>query len=468
MFGHRQLVELSKALGYQSTSGMCHGYALSWAQAVCISSQAEQHFYKRIQIIKDLGDIEKITAKIKQAYTNLQRSEQLGEALLWLDVQAWLDVMNLYHSARQYLGFFDGYVSQIVGIDKIMAHARPVETDGKVFNCLYQRPSFLNTEELKKLLFACKTFVGSRRCAFIIHGFTHTVAISWQNRTKKWRCVDANGLELASPYWDLSTDALVKRLVRTVGQGQEFIPFNLKLIASSDSSFELSALDLFDGADFIKQESDRKTRKGMSSILWASFMGHTQVVKCALAAGQQATAAYDSWSALTLAAKEGFFDTVSVLLENSPSYPKKSVIRALNMAIKYNHPKVVNVILTLSTQLDKKRLPICYALKIGHAQIAKLLIEQSENVNIVDCKGLTPLMRACIACHDSKIFELLLAKGAYQNIKNRAGKTALDLARDNNNTVAQAKLSPIFSTLSFFSSTETNNIKPESKPLTLT
>jgi len=66
----------------------------------------------------------------------------------------------------------------------------------------------------------------------------------------------------------------------------------------------------------------------------------------------------------------------------------------------------------------------------GWKEAAEVLLNHKANVNKQDKEGYTPLMRAAFNSHD-EIVKLLLAKGADPKLKEKKGKTALDLAEEN-------------------------------------
>ena len=70
---------------------------------------------------------------------------------------------------------------------------------------------------------------------------------------------------------------------------------------------------------------------------------------------------------------------------------------------------------------------LMYAANNGRKEIAELLIAKGADVNIKDKSGYTPLYAAAIDGH-WEIAELLIAKGVDVNAKDSIGMTALDWA----------------------------------------
>ena len=65
------------------------------------------------------------------------------------------------------------------------------------------------------------------------------------------------------------------------------------------------------------------------------------------------------------------------------------------------------------------------AVEAGHRRIVKLLLNAGASPNVADEEGTTPLM----VVEDAEIAQALLARGAQRGARNRASRTALDVAR---------------------------------------
>jgi ankyrin repeat protein len=76
----------------------------------------------------------------------------------------------------------------------------------------------------------------------------------------------------------------------------------------------------------------------------------------------------------------------------------------------------------------------------GQAAVVELLLDRGASIDAPDTEaGATPLHYAA-SWNRRPTVELLLKRGADATLRNKAGKTALDLARDNNAGEALALL----------------------------
>lgn len=73
-----------------------------------------------------------------------------------------------------------------------------------------------------------------------------------------------------------------------------------------------------------------------------------------------------------------------------------------------------------------------FCIYFNHIQTFILLLRAGVDINLVDNKGLTPLMK-CAEVGNKEILELLILMGADINIKNESGDTALSIAIKNKN-----------------------------------
>eukprot|EP00966_Prymnesium_polylepis_P017710 408107-Prymnesium_polylepis.1 len=85
----------------------------------------------------------------------------------------------------------------------------------------------------------------------------------------------------------------------------------------------------------------------------------------------------------------------------------------------------------------------------GEPELVEILCAAGANVNAQNKNGVTPLM-AAVRYEDEQVIELLLGAGADMQVKDKRGRTAVDLARTNNDLLTALGLG-------------TNEVKPEVK-----
>jgi ankyrin repeat protein len=173
-------------------------------------------------------------------------------------------------------------------------------------------------------------------------------------------------------------------------------------------------------------------------------------------------------TALMLAADQGHVDTVKLLLQHgaSPDIQNKVGGAALMLASFNGHLEVVTELLKAGADVNAKTKSGDTALMIASArqnetavQIINLLLDQKADINAQDKEGYTSLMRAVDfppippgplsrRAKDKKEYDNLLRKaeiqlmivkslvmrGADLGLRDRRGRTALEIARMNHQT----------------------------------
>ena len=166
----------------------------------------------------------------------------------------------------------------------------------------------------------------------------------------------------------------------------------------------------------------------------AAYDSDLAQVKRLIAAGADVNAANKGgWTALMVAATEGYSEITKVLLsaDANPNAAKDDGWTALMAAAQEGHAEVAKALLSADANLNAATNDDWTALMVatqeGHAEVAKVLLSANANPNAAKDDGITALMVAAIHGH-SKVAKVLLSAGANPNtVKNSA--TALTLAK---------------------------------------
>lgn len=97
--------------------------------------------------------------------------------------------------------------------------------------------------------------------------------------------------------------------------------------------------------------------------------------------------------------------------------------------------RIVQLLLSAGAKVnardDRGYTPVMLAAEQGHLSVVKLLLAAGANVNV--SQGGESLLMKIVATGDLLTAEMLVAAGAEVNYQSEAGRTALDVARANNN-----------------------------------
>jgi ankyrin repeat protein len=105
------------------------------------------------------------------------------------------------------------------------------------------------------------------------------------------------------------------------------------------------------------------------------------------------------------------------------------------------NPDTVKLLLDNGAHVDSKnykgRTPLHLAICDSNKRIAKVLLDRGATINAADNAGNTSLHHALNLCekHRLKMVAFLLSNGATPTLKNKEGKTPLDLAQESNDPV---------------------------------
>ena len=242
---------------------------------------------------------------------------------------------------------------------------------------------------------------------------------------------------------------------------------------TSDFSFESSLIRSVKDNDIdvlsflldINTSPDATDDKGLTSLLWASYLGRTKVVYLLLKAKADPNLHKSNGNTalfmasqkghsdivgfllnananpnlcrdvtpLFVASKKGHSEIVSFLLKANvdPNHCRGDGVTPLFIASKNGNSDVVNILLNANASPNLRRddgaTPLFMASKYGHFAIVVSLLNASANPNHQNDKGVTPLMVACSYRHP-RIVKLLLTNGADPDLQDYTNSTALTFA----------------------------------------
>ena len=242
---------------------------------------------------------------------------------------------------------------------------------------------------------------------------------------------------------------------------------------ASDFSFESSLIRSVKDNDIdvlsfllaINTSPDATDDKGLTSLLWASYLGRTKVVYLLLKAKADPNLHKSNGNtALFMASQKGHSDIVGFLLNANanpnlcrdvtplfvaskkghseivgfllkanadPNHCRGDGVTPLFIASKNGNSDVVTILLNANASPNLRRddgaTPLFMASKYGHFAIVVSLLNASANPNHQNDKGVTPLMVACSYRHP-RIVKLLLTNGADPDLQDSTNSTALAFA----------------------------------------
>lgn len=238
---HRELINIAQALGYKSISsgGMCQGFAMMWAQAVCANDL--ESFKERLSLIDNykhnttalFSEIETIRNKLKhnKDYKLTQNEQKL------LDIPAFFDGVALYLTPSAHSEALTGEVKTIrqENIELISEYTAPIKQIGlkKAFTVRDQ----YNKQELAEFLSSVrKKLEGRSDIAITFHTSRHTVSARYLGNDT-FEYIDTNSNVKGNMYhWTGNSDGLADQLFLSLNRNnRQSLPLTCHMIAPFDS-----------------------------------------------------------------------------------------------------------------------------------------------------------------------------------------------------------------------------------------
>lgn len=166
--------------------------------------------------------------------------------------------------------------------------------------------------------------------------------------------------------------------------------------------------------------------KGSNALHAAAKYGYADAVKRLLAAGEPVdeVEGNDQWTPLTVACIENQLDVARVLLDAGASVNvhDDDGNTPLHWAVFGARPAEIHEYAEMGGPHDTYYVPQ------ADAPLVALLLARGAPIDALDGDGDTPLLRA-VMYEAANAVEVLVKRRADRTVKNREGKTALDIAR---------------------------------------
>jgi len=207
-----------------------------------------------------------------------------------------------------------------------------------------------------------------------------------------------------------------------------------------------------DEAAELKKQLGKQNQSGETALYVAAECGHVEVVKelikhyDTVLAGMKARNGYDAFH---IAAKQGDFETLKVLMEANPDLAMtfdSSNTTALHSAAAQGHVDVADYLLercgsVVAIAKSNGKTALHSAARNGHLQIVKSLLSKDHGIATrVDKKGQTALHMAVKGQNVELVDELVMSDPSLINIVDSKGNIALHIAARKGRTQIVRKL----------------------------
>jgi len=188
----------------------------------------------------------------------------------------------------------------------------------------------------------------------------------------------------------------------------------------------------------LKADVNGRDRDGFTALIHAAERNHVPTIQALVAKGADLEASVD-----------GGFGPLSLAIESGKLLAAKALIElGANVNAAAGNDRVTPIMVTASQlAVGEAAKEIERRQGLRSTDIATALVERGANVNAVNAHGVSALMIAA-ARGNIPMIGLLLEAGADPNLKSQAGKTAIDIARENLNEDVVKSITLFQSTIS--------------------
>jgi len=188
----------------------------------------------------------------------------------------------------------------------------------------------------------------------------------------------------------------------------------------------------------LKADVDGRDKDGFTALIHAAERNHVPSIRALIAAGANIEASVN-----------GGFGPLSLAIESGKLLAAKALIElGANANAAAGTDRVTPIMVAASLlAVGEEAQQIERRQGLRSTDIATALVDRGANVNAANAQGVTPLMIAS-ARANIPMLGLLLEAGADPDAKSKAGKTAIDIARENLNEDAAKSITLFQATIS--------------------
>lgn len=409
---HDAITTILQDLGHPEFEGVCYGFTLNWALAV--ATRKEKLFYRQIHLLRVHQTnvpavIERILDK-KLHNGRLTADEKVIKTLP--------DLCKRICIAQDPLEYKRNYGKLVWQADISVILRKISSKSARPRQVFYKTHTFASRQEAEVYFNLLQTIGINSKVAVMISSDDH--AMGFKRSGHLWRFINNNDLykqQVNQPYFTFTSKQLVNELYRVCTTG----PLIRRLTVNTDfialKSYDRLFQSLHNVFPAFPLNSKMPYPEKISFFMMAALQGDISTVKKCLNAGWSIffNCKISEQSPLLTAIYQGRREAVNAMISSTHyrinQRRKKDGSTLLHIVCKYG----------------------------GVGMVEDVLKIKGIDINSQDKKGRTPLMRVCkstVITNESKLFELLLDKGASLTIKDEEGLTALDHAVKNKNTLA--------------------------------
>lgn len=218
-----------------------------------------------------------------------------------------------------------------------------------------------------------------------------------------------------------------KKIILILGLVSSLINFNLKSQDLINAIFQ-EDIDTIQKLIPLSTASEKEAALTISCI-----QGYKEIVELLINNNVDANAKYSGLSPLDYSIKNDHYDIAELLIKQynakfSNNITQKDLSKAVTIAIENEDKLMIEFLLAQGANINllyQNYTPLMLASTYGYTEIAKELINAGAYLNIQNEYGNTAIM---LALNKKDMFELLLDAGADPTIKNLAGKNTINLS----------------------------------------